>query len=144
MNSEATITSIKKAPRKKKKAPSLLSMKPHRNIEAWMGKYEGDLLRYSPSASQNLKAIDLALYRFFGYFPSKTDPEDFSRIDVDCFVEACRVARKNRLAIQRDLEYLRAFFNYLRDFHGFHMPNPFSLKEESEWSKLRRESGGRE
>jgi hypothetical protein len=104
-------------------------------VEKLMGLYDGDAVRLS--IRRDLLSSDKSLYRFFGEFSRHKDIEDFGVTDVDWFVKRREAAGAEPTEIATDLENVRAFWNYLIDYHGFNCVNPASRREMSDWTKAR-------
>lgn len=107
--------------------------KPSKTMEVLMGRYEQQLVRLN--LKRNLGNLDKALYRFFGLFPYKSQPEDFTRLDIEAY-------KKDRLAYgyseaetEKNIGHICAFFNYLIDYEGYFMMNPASKLPDSYWKK---------
>lgn len=112
---------------------------PSKMVEKLIGLYDGDTIRLS-LPRRDLAESDAALYRFFACFSIHKDIEDFGVGEVDHYIREQEKAQRESRAIERDLEHLRAFWNYLIDFHGFAVVNPASRRELSPWAKLRLEN----
>lgn len=103
-----------------------------------MGLYEQQLVRLN--LKRNLGVVDKALYRFFGLFPYKEDPEDFSRLDIEYFRKERAARGRSEAEIEKDVDQLCGFFHYLIDFHGYNLANPASKRPDSFWKKRLQES----
>lgn len=104
-------------------------------FESLIGKYEQQLLALN--LKRNLKRLDESLHRFFRLFPEKTDPEDFSRLDVVYFTKHQAADGKPEKETAEDIKHTRAFFYFLIDYLDYNLPNPCSERDQSAWAKLR-------
>lgn len=112
--------------------------KPSKALEKLMGLYEQQLVRLN--LKRNLGNLDKALYRFFGLFPYKNDPEDFSRLDIEFYRKERSVRGASGAEIEKDIDHLCAFFHYLIDFQGYNLANPASKLPDSFWKKRLQET----
>jgi integrase len=83
----------------------------HNKMQSLQAQYERFVsATASPETSWRYsKSLDA----FFGYFPEKKDPKDFSKMDVEDFKAYRRKAGVSATTVNYDLQIVRAFWNWL-------------------------------
>lgn len=77
-----------------------------------------------------------SLNRFFGYFPEKLDPREFSKMDVEDFKAYRRKAGIGATTVNYDIQVVRAFFNWLINMDVMNY-NPATVKRLKQQEPVR-------
>lgn len=113
-----------------------IALRANPTMEKLLGRYESILLR-TTKPGRSLYQLDKGIYSFLYLFPRTSDPCDFTVFDVERYIKI-RIRRgDDDSAIIRDLNFLRAFWDFLIEYLDFHCTNPFSRRTVSKWQKKR-------
>ena len=108
-----------------------------KSIEHLMGLFEQQLVILNPR--RDLRELDDALYDFFSEFGRNKSIEDVSILDTEYYRKIRIRDGCSDAEINKRLSFVCQFFNFLRDYLDYQIPNPASKRERSQWLELKKE-----
>ena len=98
-------------------------------IRRYLGEFEAWLLSYGrPSTMRN---YDYAIERLLKFFPRKTHPRQFDRMDVQDYLAARRASGVTEGTVKIDVVAIRAFWNWMIRERGLRLSNPASQRRDT-------------